>query len=184
MFQSEQKNKRTAPLRTGCLKKNKKHFRQTEDKNKRLSCRRTRAIDELREYLKIKDGTYLCCTQWQKDRQTVTMVKITFQSVAGQKVEKDNDVDKSEILIPHAVVSDLHGPLLLRSLSVCHFLPTISFLSVCARPACRPAPARQWSGGLNSDRIHRHLDANKTCIMSPAAPLRATARCSERLRCL
>lgn len=33
------------------------------------------------------------------------MVKITFQSVAGQKVEKDND--KSEVLIPHAAVSEL-----------------------------------------------------------------------------
>ncbi|CAG06423.1 unnamed protein product, partial [Tetraodon nigroviridis] len=30
------------------------------------------------------------------------MVKITFQSVAGQKVEKENDGDKSEILLPHA----------------------------------------------------------------------------------
>lgn len=40
------------------------------------------------------------------------MVKITFQSVAGQKVEKDND--KSEILIPHAV-SDLRGLLGLRA---------------------------------------------------------------------
>lgn len=46
------------------------------------------------------------------------MVKITFQSVAGQKVEKDNDVDKSEILIPQALVSDLHGPPLLLSLSM------------------------------------------------------------------
>lgn len=36
------------------------------------------------------------------------MVKITFQSVAGPKVEKDND--KSEILIPHAAVSGLLGP--------------------------------------------------------------------------
>lgn len=38
------------------------------------------------------------------------MVKITFQSVAGQKVEKDNDVDKSEILIPHAMVSNVQCP--------------------------------------------------------------------------
>ncbi|XP_029373268.1 integral membrane protein 2C-like isoform X1 [Echeneis naucrates] len=29
------------------------------------------------------------------------MVKISFQSVAGQKVEKENDGDKTEILIPH-----------------------------------------------------------------------------------
>ena len=34
------------------------------------------------------------------------MVKISFQAVAGQKVEKDNDVDKTEILIPHPMVSD------------------------------------------------------------------------------
>lgn len=32
------------------------------------------------------------------------MVKISFQSVAGQKVEKENDGDKSEILIPHQTV--------------------------------------------------------------------------------
>ncbi|CAG6006891.1 unnamed protein product [Menidia menidia] len=31
------------------------------------------------------------------------MVKISFQSVAGQKVEKENDGDKTEILIPHPV---------------------------------------------------------------------------------
>ncbi|GLD65671.1 integral membrane protein 2C-like isoform X5 [Lates japonicus] len=29
------------------------------------------------------------------------MVKISFQSVAGQKVEKESDGDKTEILIPH-----------------------------------------------------------------------------------
>ncbi|XP_062329930.1 integral membrane protein 2Ca [Osmerus eperlanus] len=29
------------------------------------------------------------------------MVKITFQSVAGQKVEKENDCDKTDVLIPH-----------------------------------------------------------------------------------
>lgn len=34
------------------------------------------------------------------------MVKISFQSVAGQKVEKENDGDKTEILIPHPMVSD------------------------------------------------------------------------------
>lgn len=33
------------------------------------------------------------------------MVKISFQSVAGQKVEKENDGDKTEILIPHQMVS-------------------------------------------------------------------------------
>lgn len=141
------KTKRTAPLRTGCLKKKQKTLPADGGQKQEAQLWENALSTSLREYLKIKDGSYLCCTKWQKDRQTVTMVKITFQSVAGQKVEKDNDVDKSEILIPRAVVSDLHGPLLLLSLSVCHFLPTISFLSVCARPACRPAPARQWSGG-------------------------------------
>ncbi|XP_070827181.1 integral membrane protein 2C-like [Chaetodon auriga] len=34
------------------------------------------------------------------------MVKISFQSVAGQKVEKDNDGDKTEILIPHPMDED------------------------------------------------------------------------------
>ncbi|CAL8336887.1 unnamed protein product [Boreogadus saida] len=34
------------------------------------------------------------------------MVKITFQSVAGQKGEKDNDGDKTEILIPHPMDDD------------------------------------------------------------------------------
>lgn len=34
------------------------------------------------------------------------MVKISFQSVAGQKVEKDNDGDKTEILIPHPMASN------------------------------------------------------------------------------
>lgn len=32
------------------------------------------------------------------------MVKISFQSVAGQKVEKETDGDKTEILIPHPMV--------------------------------------------------------------------------------
>lgn len=31
-------------------------------------------------------------------------MKISFQSVAGQKVEKENDGDKTEILIPHPMV--------------------------------------------------------------------------------
>lgn len=46
-------------------------------------------------------------TDRETDRQTdgVTMVKISFQSVAGQKVEKENDGDKTEILIPHPMVS-------------------------------------------------------------------------------
>lgn len=57
------------------------------------------------------------------------MVKITFQSVAGQKVEKDQD--KSEILIPHPVVSELHGPV----------------RGPPGRPAGPPAPACLWSGG-------------------------------------
>lgn len=35
------------------------------------------------------------------------MVKISFQPVAGQKVEKEADGDKTEILIPHPVVSSL-----------------------------------------------------------------------------
>ncbi|TMS07373.1 hypothetical protein E3U43_011466 [Larimichthys crocea] len=33
------------------------------------------------------------------------MVKISFQSVVGQKVEKENDGDKTEILIPHPMGS-------------------------------------------------------------------------------
>lgn len=33
-------------------------------------------------------------------------MKISFQSVAGQKVEKESDGDKTEILIPHPMVSD------------------------------------------------------------------------------
>ena len=35
------------------------------------------------------------------------MVKISFQSVAGQKVEKESDGDKTEILIPHPLVSSV-----------------------------------------------------------------------------
>ncbi len=42
------------------------------------------------------------------------MVKISFQSVAGQKVEKENDGDKTEILIPHPMVSS--GSLIVVSL--------------------------------------------------------------------
>lgn len=74
------------------------------------------------------------------------MVKITFQSVAGQKVEKDND--KSEILIPHAAVSDVQGPI----------------QSAPARPACaRPAgPPAEVGGRGGPGRSHRHLDASKT----------------------
>uniref|UniRef100_A0A8D2ZD14 Integral membrane protein 2 n=1 Tax=Scophthalmus maximus TaxID=52904 RepID=A0A8D2ZD14_SCOMX len=34
------------------------------------------------------------------------MVKISFQSVAGQKVEKEGDGDKSEVLIPHPMDED------------------------------------------------------------------------------
>ena len=34
------------------------------------------------------------------------MVKISFQAVSGQKVEKETDGDKSEILIPHPLVSE------------------------------------------------------------------------------
>jgi hypothetical protein len=46
------------------------------------------------------------------------MVKITFQSVAGQKGEKDNDGDKTEILIPHPMVSTL---LMMRLGSIVYF---------------------------------------------------------------
>lgn len=51
------------------------------------------------------------------------MVKITFQSVAGQKVEKENDGDKSEILIPHAVVSDFPTPFI--SITILETTPPI-----------------------------------------------------------
>lgn len=34
------------------------------------------------------------------------MVKISFQAVSGQKVEKESDGDKTEILIPHPMVSE------------------------------------------------------------------------------
>lgn len=46
------------------------------------------------------------------------MVKISFQSVAGQKVEKENDGDKTEILIPHAMVGNAFGPFIFLSMAV------------------------------------------------------------------
>ena len=53
----------------------------------------------------------LCCwlliAAQSSERNNEAMVKITFQSVAGQKVEKDeSDGDKTEVLIPHQTVSE------------------------------------------------------------------------------
>lgn len=72
------------------------------------------------------------------------MVKISFQSVAGQKVEKENDGDKTEILIPHAMVGNAFGPFIFLSMAVivvctCYLsyvMPVVTADSA-ARLACR-----------------------------------------------
>lgn len=64
------------------------------------------------------------------------MVKITFQSVAGQKVEKENDADKSEILIPRALVSGF------LSRGIWTIGLETSVLSICPRPTGRATPVR------------------------------------------
>ena len=66
------------------------------------------------------------------------MVKITFQSVAGQKVQKENDGDKREILIPHAAVSGF----LTRFISV--IVLETSLLCVCPRPTRACAARISW----------------------------------------
>lgn len=57
------------------------------------------------------------------------MVKISFQSVAGQKVEKESDGDKTEILIPHPMVSSCETP---GSVVAAH-------LRMCDAAECRPS---------------------------------------------
>lgn len=70
------------------------------------------------------------------------MVKITFQSVAGQKVEKENDGDKSEILIPHAVVSVF----LTRFISIIVREKKPACLSSAYRPTYTCAAMISWWG--------------------------------------
>lgn len=72
------------------------------------------------------------------------MVKISFQSVAGQKVEKETDGDKTEILIPHPLVSSA-CPLAMSLIdnAFLHFFFNRRFKIICIAcgraPPCLPA---------------------------------------------
>ena len=99
------------------------------------------------------------------------MVKISFQSVAGQKVEKENDGDKTEILIPHPLVSSA-CPFVISLIdnAFLHFFLSFFFLTVDILhvpppplPARLAAPARPWAAEGDFDTIYRHLVGNKTC---------------------
>lgn len=102
------------------------------------------------------------------------MVKISFQSVAGQKVEKESDGDKTEILIPHPMASNasLIVIYLINVNSVCYcglhmvfnvkayLLWSVSPAWWVYRKACSCTAMK--SRGI-FDSIYRHLVGYKTC---------------------
>lgn len=127
------------------------------------------------------------------------MVKISFQAVSGQKVEKESDGDKTEILIPHPMVSKRvacshlthynrawYQLLCVDGLYVTRCLLCVQQAHLPAWSAGQPAPARSWAaaGGffpLFFDSIYRHLVGNKTCHCCDAF-LCASALCARLMQ--
>lgn len=141
---------RTAPLRSDDLKKKKKALPADRDKNRQRSSpavSRGRLVVEVIVLCRKVNRSLTQRGDIPTDRQVigqparqtdgVTMVKISFQSVAGQKVEKENDGDKTEILIPHPMVRN--GSCLSPTTAGCH---RRWGSSACCRPAGQSAPAR------------------------------------------
>lgn len=104
------------------------------------------------------------------------MVKITFQSVAGQKVEKENDGDKSEILIPHAVVSVF----LTRFISIIVREKKPACLSSAYRPTYTCAAMISWWGwGWGYMHVSHSSSVHKmcNCRLRFVEPCRWPGRC-------
>lgn len=97
------------------------------------------------------------------------MVKITFQSVAGQKVEKENDGDKSEILIPHAVVSVF----LTRFISIIVREKKPACLSSAYRPTYTCAAMISWWGWGGGYMHVSHCELGAQNVQLQAAVCRA-----------
>lgn len=160
---------RTGPLRADLKKtKNKRaDFRWIKRKAAREAAQRweeggpsTRWGDPVSERWPVLKNT-----DWERRQQWHwAMVKISFQSVAGQKVEKENDGDKTEILIPHPMVSK-H---LAYCLSVFTIMLVIVFLTwhLCnvmpAVSAGQSAPAQSWTPGDVWQHVAIWLET-KTC---------------------